>query len=106
MRQIAIVVVAFTLGLNAQERKPKPAFAGQTEAPRPTKASAPFKTETIATGLTGAWAMAFLPSGNILITENSGAMRIVHRDGFVSAPLAGVPAVKAVAAQGLHDLLL
>jgi glucose/arabinose dehydrogenase len=50
--------------------------------------------------------MAFLPDGTFLITQNSGEMRIVHKDGFVSAPLAGVPPVKSVAAQGLHDLLL
>jgi glucose/arabinose dehydrogenase len=33
-------------------------------------------------------------------------MRIVSRDGMVSAPLAGVPPVKSVAAQGLHDVVL
>jgi glucose/arabinose dehydrogenase len=93
--------------LSAQERKPKPAFPGQTEAPRPAKPSPTLNVQTIATGLTGAWAMAFLPDGNILITENAGFMRIVHpKENFVSAPLSGVPPVKEVAAQGLHDLLL
>jgi glucose/arabinose dehydrogenase len=63
--------------------------------------------ETLATGLNGAWAMAFLPSGNILATENSGEMRVVNpKRTFVSAPLAGVPGVKVTGAQGLHDLLL
>ena len=33
-------------------------------------------------------------------------MRIVRPDGVVSAPLAGVPGVKSVAAQGLHDVVL
>jgi len=100
------MLLASLVILGAQERKPKPAFAGQTEAPPPAKPSAPFTIQTIATGLTGAWAMAFLPDGNILITETSRLMRIVQRNGFVSAPLAGVPPVKSVAAQGLHDLLL
>lgn len=86
--------------------RPKPAFAGQTLAPAPQKASPALNVETLATGLNGAWAMAFLPSGNILVTENSGTMRIVRPGGIVSAPLAGVPGVKAVAAQGLHDLAL
>jgi glucose/arabinose dehydrogenase len=62
--------------------------------------------ETIATGLTGAWAVAFLPDGNFLVTQNAGTMRIVRPDGVVSAPIAGVPDVKSVAAQGLHDILL
>ena len=79
---------------------------GQTDAPPPARPSAPFNVETIATGLTGAWAVAFLPDGNFLITQNGGTMRLVKPNGFVSAPLAGVPGVKAIGAQGLHDLLL
>ena len=90
----------------AQPRKPQPAFPGQTEAAAPAKASPPFTVETVATGLSGAWAVAFLPGGNFLITQNSGTMRIVRPDGVVMAPLTGVPGVKAVAAQGLHDIVL
>ena len=69
MKTLAITLL-FPLLLLAQDRKPKPAFAGQTEAPRPAKASPALNVETLATGLNGAWAMAFLPSGNILVTEN------------------------------------
>jgi len=89
-----------------QARKPQPAFPGQTEAAPPAKASPPFNVETVATGLSGAWAVAFLPDGNFLITQNSGTMRIVKPNGVVMAPLTGMPGVKAVAAQGLHDVVL
>jgi glucose/arabinose dehydrogenase len=94
--------------LNAQSPpKPKPAFAGQTEAPAPSKPSPPINVQTVATGLTGAWALAILPNGALLVTQNSGTMRVVRPDnGSVSAPLAGVPGVKATAAQGLHDVVL
>ena len=87
-------------------QKPKPAFAGQAEAPAPAKASPKINIETIATRLSGAWSLAFLPDGNFLVTEGNGTMRTVRRDGVVSAPIAGVPPVKQVAAQGLHDVLL
>ena len=50
--------------------------------------------------------MAILPDGNFLVTESIGTMRIVRPDGVVSAPLSGVPGVKVVAAQGLHDMVL
>ena len=106
MRRTLAVALLSSVVLVAQVRKPKPAFAGQTEAPPPAKPSPALNIQTIATGLNGAWAMAFLPDGNFLVTENSGTMHIVKANGFVSAPLAGVPPVKAVAAQGLHDLLL
>lgn len=92
--------------LGAQVHDPKPAFAGQTKAPAPPRPSPPVRVETVAAGLTGAWAVAFLPDGNFLVTQNSGTMRIVTPGGVVSAPIAGVPDVKAVAAQGLHDVIL
>lgn len=106
MKTLALTLL-LPLTVFAQERKPKPAFPGQTEVPRPAKASPALSIETIATGLNGAWAMAFLPSGNILVTQNTGEMRVVNpKKNFISAPLAGVPGVKVTGAQGLHDLLL
>ena len=50
--------------------------------------------------------MALLPNGNFLVTEGPGTMRIVTAAGKVSAPLRNVPAVKRVAAEGLHDVVL
>jgi aldose sugar dehydrogenase len=85
---------------------PKPAFPGQTNAPAPQKASPPFTVETVVGRLSSPWAMAFLPDGKMLITERNGAMRIATMDGVYSAPLAGVPGVKVVAAQSLHDVVL
>lgn len=87
-------------------RKPKPAFAGQTDAPPPSKPSSPVNVEVITARLTTPWSMAILPDGNFLVTESIGTMRIVRPDGVVSAPLSGVPGVKVVAAQGLHDIVL
>jgi glucose/arabinose dehydrogenase len=87
-------------------RKPKPAFPGQTDAPRPSKPSQPINVETITNRLNSPWSLAFLPDGNFLVTESTGTMRIVRPDGVVLAPIAGVPGVKVVAAQGLHDILL
>jgi glucose/arabinose dehydrogenase len=92
--------------LYAQTHNPTPAFSGQTKAPAPSKPSAPVNVQTIATGLTGAWAVAFLPDGNFLVTQNAGTMRVVRPDGVVLGPVAGVPGVKAIGAQGLHDVAL
>jgi glucose/arabinose dehydrogenase len=90
----------------AQTHNPKPAFPGQTKAPRPAKASPALNVEVITNRLNGPWALAFLPDGNFLVTESGGTMRIVSKEGVVSAPLGGVPPVKVVAAQGLHDVVL
>jgi len=109
MKNAAFVVALAALTLPsilAQTPEPKPAFAGQTDAPAPARPSPALDVQTIAGGLVGAWSFAFLPDGNFLVTQNSGTMRIVRPDGVVSAPLEGVPPVKAVAAQGLHDVVL
>jgi aldose sugar dehydrogenase len=86
--------------------KPTPAFPGQTDAPAPSKPSPALNVETVTTRLNSPWSMAFLPEGNFLVTESAGTMRIVRPDGVVSTPIEGVPGVKVVAAQGLHDILL
>ena len=83
-----------------------PAFPGQTGAPPPAKPSPEVTVETITGRLTSPFSMALLPDGNFLVTESIGTMRIVRPDGVVSVPLTGVPGVKVVAAQGLHDVVL
>ena len=93
----AVAVTIFTV--HAQVREPAPAFPGQTDAPAPSKPSPPVDVRVIADGLTGAWAVAFLPDGNFLVTQNAGTMRIVRPDGVVLGPIDGVPGVKAVAAR-------
>ena len=101
-----VAVAAVVTTIHAQTHNPAPAFPGQTKAPSPSRPSAPVRVHTIATGLTGAWAIAFLPDGNFLVTQNAGTMRVVRPDGVVLGPVAGVPGVKAIGAQGLHDVVL
>ncbi len=108
---VALAAALLAAPLHAQDfagehRHPKPAFPGQTDAPKPSKPSPPISVETITTRLNGPWSMAFLPDGNFLVTESTGTMRVVRRDGVISAPIEGVPGVKVVTAQGLHDILL
>jgi aldose sugar dehydrogenase len=62
--------------------------------------------ETVATGLVHPWALAFLPEGRMLVTERPGRLRIVTRDGKLSAPLSGLPKVFASGQGGLLDVIL
>jgi len=82
---------------------------GEAEAPRsptPKPVKAAVRVETVARGLDHPWALAFLPDGRMLVTERSGHLRIVERDGRVSEPLAGVPRVQARGQGGLLDVAL
>src|SRR6187549_394730 len=77
-----------------------PAFPEQTRAP--FHATAPFKVTTLIDNLEVSWSLAFLPSGSIIFTERlPGRMRILHKDGAVSAPLAGVSAVLSPGAKDI-----
>ena len=69
---------------------PTPAFPGQTRAPRPARTE-PFKVETFAGGLERPIALAFMGDGRILASSGPG-LRLIDRDGKVSAPIAGGPA--------------
>ena len=62
-------------------------------------------TTTIATGLWHPWSLAWLPNGDMLVTERNGKLRIV-RDGRLDPdPIAGVPAVHSVRLSGLMEIL-
>ncbi|AOG24689.1 glucose / Sorbosone dehydrogenase family protein [Acidovorax sp. RAC01] len=61
--------------------------------------------QTVATGLSNPWAVAFLPGGQFLVTERPGSLRVVDAAGKLSAPLAGVPRVAAGGQGGLLDVV-
>ena len=61
---------------------------------------------TVARGLEHPWGLAFLPDGRLLVTERAGRMRVVARDGTLSAPLSGLPPVAAQGQGGLLDVAL
>jgi glucose/arabinose dehydrogenase len=60
----------------------------------PTQAG-PIKVETVARGLEHPWGLAFLPDGRMLVTERTGKLRVVQKDGTMSKSLSGVPKVFA-----------
>ena len=81
-----------------------PAHA-QTERLLATEAG-PVRVQVIAQGFEHPWALAFLPDGRMLVTERPGRLRVVSRDGGISAPVSGVPAVVARGQGGLLDVVL
>jgi len=82
----------------------KPAFPGQTRAPE-MKAGVTIDVTDHVTGLQKPWGLAFAPDGTLLITERPGRLRL-FKDGKLSEPVAGVPAVDARDQGGLLGLAL
>jgi aldose sugar dehydrogenase len=62
--------------------------------------------EAVASGLEHPWGMAFLPGGELLITERPGRLRVLLPDGGLSRPIGGVPAVAAAGQGGLLDVAI
>jgi glucose/arabinose dehydrogenase len=102
---IAAACAGLASGALAQD-EPTPAFPGQTDAPAPATPSA-YEVSTVYAGLQGPWAIAFLPDGDILITQTRGQMYILDPEtGILNGPLHGVPDVKSIGAQAMHDVIL
>ncbi len=69
-------------------------------------ASANFTVEIITDQLKRPWSLAFLPDGRFLVTERSGKLRIVSKEGMLSQPVTGLPTISAIGQGGLLDVVL
>src|ERR1700749_3581761 len=59
------------------------------------------KVTVVARGIAHPWSVAFLPGGDMLVTERGGRLRIIRNGVLDPTPVAGVPAVQG---QGLSGL--
>ena len=84
-----ILFVIYFIGLSASTH----AAAGQ------------YTVETVADRLDYPWSAAFLPGGDILVTELSGNLRRIS-DGNVGNPIENVPPVFRLSQGGLFDVVL
>lgn len=65
-----------------------------------------FEVVTFVDGLRNPWSIAFLPNGDMLVTERGGNLRIVRDGRLLPDPVPGVPAVRATGQGGLHEVVL
>src|ERR1700689_528904 len=61
---------------------------------------------TVAAGLNHPWSLAFLPGGDLLVTERNGGLRIIHEGKLEPKPISGVPTAFAEGDGGLLGLTL
>jgi glucose/arabinose dehydrogenase len=92
---LAMFAVGAALAANAHGQP-----QGKAKA-RPTQV----RVVTMASGLSHPWSLAFLPNGDMLLTERSGKLRVVRDGRLDPEPIAGVPKVHAVRLSGLMEIL-
>jgi glucose/arabinose dehydrogenase len=92
--------------------EPEPPGLPRVELPSepfivPTHAVANVRVVPIADGLSHPWSLAFLPDGDMLVTERRGTLRLI-RDGKLSPdPVKGVPQdIKARGFSGLMEVAI
>lgn len=66
----------------------------------------PIRVEEVASGLEVPWALAFLPGGDVLVTERPGRIRLLRGGTLVAAPVATVPLQDVGTEGGLLGLVL
>ena len=83
----------------------KPAFAGQTRM-MGYKTQTPYKVDVINHNLGKPWGISQLPDGNFLITEKSGYINLVSKDGKSVTKITGLPKVDSRGQGGLLDIVI
>src|SRR5579871_3555581 len=82
-----------------------PGLGGQPQG-RKKAPPTPVRAVTMATGLWHPWSLAFLPNGDMLVTERNGKLRLMHDGRLDAEPIGGVPPVHSVRLSGLMEVLL
>lgn len=80
-----------------------PRFASAQDATVQSERHA-FRVVTIAEGLENPWSLAFLPNGDMLVTERVGRLRVIRNGSLVPEPIEGVPTVVARGQGGLLEV--
>jgi glucose/arabinose dehydrogenase len=105
---VAAIAVISTVVVAAQQGPypfvtPLPA----PDAPREFQTIAqPIRVVPYVRGLAAPWSMAFLPNGDMLVTEKVGRLRIVRNGVLDPQPISGTPQVVATQQGGLLEVAL
>jgi glucose/arabinose dehydrogenase len=66
----------------------------------------PYRVTTVVPALQDPWSMAWLPTGEMLVTERPGRLRIIRNGILDPTPITGVPRVRYGGQGGLLDVAL
>lgn len=97
---LALLLDQVALGQDARASPPLPAFPQIYDT-----ADLKIRVVKVADGLANPWSLAWLPNGDLLITERAGRLRVLRNGLLDPEPIAGVPEVRITILGGLLDVL-
>jgi glucose/arabinose dehydrogenase len=81
--------------------------AAAQAAPAVVKSSVhDYRVVPVVDGFVNPWGLAFVPGGDLLVTERPGRLRLVRGGKLLPTPVSGVPAVVAAGQGGLLDVVV
>ncbi len=106
MRSLLGIFAWIGVGVAVLLSAPVGALVGLNAVAQEQLVETDYDVVTIAEGLDLPWALAFLPNGDMLVTELDGRLRLISNGALVREPIAGVPSVYRASQGGLMDLVL
>ena len=105
---LAGLLAACATSQSSQAPSPTPAGQPASATSPATRRSAyhDYRVVTVVEGLVNPWSMAFLPTGDMLVTERPGRLRIVHGGKLLPEPVTGLPRIRTGGQGGLLDVVL
>lgn len=103
---IVVLVLLLSVGTGRAQRDPSDPQGILPDVPQVFSSGGQRFRVVPMKGLVQPWALAFLPNGDMLITERAGRLRIVRSGVLDAQPIAGIPPVRDSLLKGLMDIAL
>ena len=107
IRLSAIACLAIALGSTAQAQRggtpPEPLGGGPWDFETET---GPIHVSILTNELESPWSLAFLPDGDMLLSERPGRLRVIRNGELDPTPIAGLPEMFTQSISGLFDVVL
>ena len=100
---LAVVLMLAGQAARAQESRASPPLPSLPQIFE--TADLKIRVDKVADGLANPWSLAWLPNGDLLITERAGRLRVFRNGVLDPEPIANVPEVRITALGGLLDVL-
>ncbi len=103
MRRFPVALVVVALAITGLASVAALTVPGQDRVHRSTHHD--YRVVTVVDGLEHPWALAFLPGGDMLVTERPGRLRVVRQGALLPDPVPGLPPIRVGGQGGLLDVI-